>query len=285
VIESARVFLTSPASMRSYLLAVLLLGFTATSVAQSPQREKLAEGEFQFVPAPQMTKPSQSWTLWRERDGRFYVEDHFSFFEDPGLMVLATVGHLSKELQREVADKVGQTELEVTFNSDWKAESLVLRGVRVSDGHPVDVAKCRIDETEIACKGLSHGAKLKKDASQDLLFSFPFPLLVRNLALRAKHDPNHEATVTLVELRIGKNGLELLPSQAKVSYDGDEVLSIGEQRFNARKYKIERTTSKTTLSTIVWLSGNDVVLAVQNQDPNFVGSRVLMSRFKKYSDF
>jgi len=271
--------------MRSYLLAVLLLGSIAVSWAQSPQREKLAEGEFQFVAAPQMTNPSQSWTLWRERDGKFYVEDHFSFFEDPGLMVLAAVGHLSKELQSEVADKVGQTELKITFTSDWKTESLVLRGVRVADGHPVDVAKCKVEEAEIACKGLSHGAKLRKDASQDLLFSFPFPLLVRNLALRAKHSPSHETTVTLVELRMGKNRLELLPSLAKVSYVGDEILSIGEQRFNARKYRIERTTSQTTLSTTVWLSGNDVVLAVQNQDPNFDGSRVLMSRFKKYSDF
>jgi hypothetical protein len=86
-------------------------------------------------------------------DGKFHVEDHFPFFEDPSLMGLAYLGHLSKELQREVADKVGQTQLDVIFSSDWRTESLILRGVRVADGSAVEIAKCEVDDLEIYCKG------------------------------------------------------------------------------------------------------------------------------------
>jgi hypothetical protein len=76
-----------------------------------------------------------------------------------------------------------------------------------------------------------------------------------------------------------------LPCEVTAALVGEEILSIGEHRFNARKYTIDRKTSEGVLSTIVWLSGNDVVLAAQNQDPKLIGPRVIMSQFKKYSDF
>jgi hypothetical protein len=185
-----------PPGKQMHVLAIVLVLLVVPSVAQTQQREKLAEGEFQTMPAEQMTDPKQTWVLWREADGKFHVEDHFSFFEDPSLMALAYVGHLSKELQREVADKFGQTQLDVTFSPDWKTESLVLRGDRVSDGSMVEIAKCKVDSSEVSCKGLRHGAKLKKVASEELLFSFPFPFLVRHLALTAKQAPSKSARVT-----------------------------------------------------------------------------------------
>jgi hypothetical protein len=76
---------------------------------------------------------------------------------------------------------------------------------------------------------------------------------------------------------------ELLPADVKSTYVGDEVVSIGDHRFNGRKYSIEIMSKSATEKSFLWLSGNDVVLAAQARDSD--NQHVLMSQFKKYSDF
>jgi hypothetical protein len=278
-------FLPRSVVMRRCVVLMNMLVFVACCQAQSHYPEKLAEGAFETTPTQKASDPSQQWILWREVNGESHVEDHFSSFEDPLQMLSSNVGHLSSELKAELGDKHGETQLDVTFSSDWKIKRLLLRGVRVADNSPLEIASCKVGDTEISCKGLAHGAKFKKTRSQELMLAFPFPLLLRNLALRAKRDLNHNIEVDLVELRIDNGKLELLPCAATVSLVGEEVLSFGERRFNARKYSIERVTSSGTIRTLLWLSGDDVVLASENQDRSFADSRVWMSRFKQYSPF
>jgi hypothetical protein len=160
---------------------------------------------------------------------------------------------------------------------------MVVHGVSVADGKSIEVVNCKVSEVEVSCKGLKRDAKFKKDKPRELFYSFHFPLLLRSHALRAKVAPNQTATVPLVELRLGREGPELLESEAKIAYLGDEVLSIGDHRFASKKYSLETTSKAGTLTSFIWLSGNDLVLAAQNQDGTL--QRVLMSGFKKFSDF
>jgi len=270
--------------LRSFTLFCCAVSAVATYPAERVS-EKIAEGEFETVPAVAMTDPKQSWILWREADGKLRLEDHFTLFDDPALMMLAAVGpwRLDPKARKEVADKVGLTGLEVLLTPDWNPQKMIVHGVSVADGKSIELVNCKVSEVEVSCKGLRHDAKFKKDKPRELFYSFHFPLLLRSLALRAKVAPNQTATVPLVELRLGKEGPELLESEAKVVYVGDEVLSIADYRFASKKYSIETTSKAGTLTSLIWLSGNDVVLAAQNQDRTL--QRVLMSRFKKISDF
>jgi hypothetical protein len=268
----------------SFIFFCLVLCAVSTCLAKD-RGEKLAEGGFETVPAAQLTDPTQSWTLWREPNGKLRLENHFALFEDPALMMMAGIGprYLDPKLKESLTGKVGLTELEVLLTPDWQPERLVLRGVGVGDGSQVEVVNCKVSKTEVSCRGLKRDAKFKKSGPRELLYSFHFPLLLRSLALRAKAAPSQTATIPVVELRVGKDGPELFEAESKVTYAGEEVLSLGDHRFNARKFSIETTSKAGTLNALLWLSGNDVVLAAQNQDPTL--QRVLMKRFKKYSDF
>jgi hypothetical protein len=195
-------------------LRALTLFCAVCAVATYPAErgsEKVAEGDFETVPAVAMSDPKQSWILWREVDGKLRLEDHFTLFEDPALMMLAAVGpaRLDPKLRKEVADKVGLTGLEVLLTPDWKPEKLIVHGVSVADGKSMELVNCKVSEVEVSCKGLRHNAKFKKDKPRELFYSFHFPLLLRSLALRAKVAPTQTATVPMVELRLGREGPEL----------------------------------------------------------------------------
>lgn len=272
------------AFVRIFLPCFLILSALISHSADS-DREKIAEGEFQTVPGAPMTDPTQSWVLWRDANGKLQLEDHFTHFDDPALMMLAPLAaHLDPGLKKQVADKVGQTGIEVILTTDWKTERFIVHGIRVADSKAIELANCEVKDREVACKGFKRSTKLKRDSGREFFYLSHFPLLLRSFALRAKNAPNGTATIPLIQMALTKEGVpELLEADAKVVYQGDEVLTIGDNRFNGRKFSVETRSTTGTFESTVWLSGNDVVLAAQNQDRTLM--RVLMSRFKKYSDF
>ncbi len=194
---------------------------------------------------------------------------------------------LSPELKRDLTSAVSQTEMDILLTPDWKPEGLIVRGVSLGDGKSVEVVNCAITEAAVSCKGLQGNAKFKKEKPRELLYSFSLPLLLRNFALRAKKAPNQSAVFSVVLLKLDNRGPDLIPeltaADVKSTYVGDEVISIGDHRFNGRKYSIEIMSKSATEKSFLWLSGNDVVLAAQPRDSG--NQRVLMSQFKKYSDF
>jgi hypothetical protein len=152
-------------------IAALLVASFGSAVGQSQEHERVSEGQYQKYREGKLTREgNQSWTLWRMPDGGYELEDHF-YLGNPAAELAAAVGsqHLSPELRQEMAGQRSQTGVDVKMSTDFRVQSLIVRGTRVLDGKTVELETCLIVSQEIKCKGDSGGAKLN---TNDLTNSF-----------------------------------------------------------------------------------------------------------------
>lgn len=272
------------------LVAVLGVSLAANSLAvgQSQPREKVAEGQYGKYRDGKLTAGTgQSWVLWRTADGQYELQDQFHL-ANPAAQLAAAIGsgHLSRQLQREVGDEVAQTEVDVRLSADLKPESLTVRGTRLTDSKPTEIANCVIGSHEIKCKGLTGTAKLSTHESRDFFYSFPFPMLVSGLLKRGPTELGERVAVNLSVLSlgpdVGKPKPKLANSEGELTLVAHEQIQLEDRTYNVNKYVLEIHSKIDPLRLSLWANKN---LVVAMEEASIPGERLQLVAYKKFADF
>ena len=113
--------MTSPLRILAGIATLRVASFGSV-IAQSQQREKVSEGQYQQYREGKLTRQgNQSWTLWRMPDGGYELKDHF-YLGNPAAELAAAVGsqHLSPELRQKMAAQRSQTGVDVKLSTDFR---------------------------------------------------------------------------------------------------------------------------------------------------------------------
>lgn len=194
---------------------------------------------------------------------------------------------LREEIQKKARSSVSQTDLFIEYGANHRPSSLLIRGTRVSDGKPVDVVKCGIEDEKVLCKGTEGKAKMALPESGELFYSFPFPMLVRAwfpeppAAAAAKAEERE-----LIVLEYPQQAAVLSKAACHIQLLPDEVIPLGEQQFHAHKARISvRYEAKDARPTefTVWYLGQGPILAMETETVS--DERMALVQYKKYADF
>jgi hypothetical protein len=253
----------------------------------SGQLEKVAEGEYwEWQDGHPLKDTSQAWTIWRSSDG-YEVEDKLP--PDKAAALMAVMGsalskNMSPELRQELQNASTTTEIHLHLTKERTIEALQLNGKKLRDAKQVQVADCRLNENEISCKGREGTVHLKNSAQHQLVYSYPFPLLFTPILKQSKPVLNQTIPVKLAVLEEVKNKLQLTEVSGELRSEGRDKLSIGEYTFDTEKYALALTTRSGPRQVMLWASPQGIVFAMEDSQLAS-GLRVMLSQYKKYSDF
>lgn len=256
-------------------------------MGEQPGREKVAEGVYvKLINNASVTGSEQSWTLWRFSDGSFELENQFKTgHENQAVELLAAIGskHLSPALRADLEKKSRQTHFTVHLRSDNRADALTVHGERLSDTKKLQLAACEIKDAQASCKDHRGKARYKLSGEEELLYSFPFPLLFRPLLLASSLTAGQTINKKVVFMTLGEDGPRLEQATLAVKYHGEERLALGQQNFNLGKYAITVRAPNQPLDITVWATRNGLIMAME--EAHFAGERMGLIHFKRYSDF
>jgi hypothetical protein len=271
---------------RFLLGACFASGWLLPASAQSPQHEKIIEGQYARLKNGQaIPGGTQTWILWRNPQGGYELEDHFQI-ADPAAQLLKAMPPrlLSPQLRKELDEETSQTELDISLSADRQPTRLQVKGTRLLDGHPVDIATCEVREKDTRCKGIEENAKLAAKEPHELFYSFPFPMSLSSLVFRGPKVIGESVNSRLAVLTLGKKGPSLDDAQGQLKFLGEESLQLGNKKFIVGKYFLEISPKgEAPLRLTVWSSPQGIVLAME--DENIPGEKMALVQYKKYSDF
>jgi hypothetical protein len=278
--------------MKRPTLALLLVGFfvllTPVAFPQDSSRiEKIAEGEYwQWQDGHPIKDTPQTWTIWRTQTG-YEVED--SLLPDKAAALDAVMGaafwnRMSPELQEEYRNASTTTGILLQLTKQGTTRGLLLSGKKLIEVRQVEVAKCLVKEDKISCKGRGGAAHLKNSGQDQLLFTYPFPLFFTPMLRQSRPALNETIPVKLAMLGEVKNKLQLTEVLGQLQGKGPDKLAIGEYTFDTEKYALALNTQSGARQITLWASSQGIVLAMEDsQLPS--GLRVLLTHYKRYSDF
>ena len=273
---------------RTFLKALcffLLGGVTAQLEAQILEKEKISEGQHvRMKNGDKIPGSEQSWTLWRIPGVGYELEDHFELTPNPAAQVLSQMPskNLSRELRRELAAEVKQTDLIVRYGMDRKPMSVSVKGKKLQDGTKVDVLKCGVDGQQVRCEGNIRQTKFRSREQRELFYAMPFPML---LSMWLLPDTLKPATMQrqLVALEFGK-AYELQEAEEIIQPLGDEAITIGDHKFEAHRVQVRlQYAGGKKLELAIWYATPGLVFAMET--PSFPDERIALVQYKKYSDF
>lgn len=268
-------------------ISLLVFAPVVTSQQNSVQMEKVAEGEYRELQDGKIIKDSpQTWTIWQTQDG-YEVEDKLPPDEAAALWAVfgaAFRGRMSPELREEYRNSSTTTDIHVQLSKDGAVRGLLLNGKKLSEIKQVQVANCQAKENEISCKGWQGKTHLKNSRQDQLVYSYPFPLLFTPMLKQLKPALNQRIPVKLAMLEELKNKLQITEIAGQLENQGREKLSIGEFNFDTEKYVLALTTKSGPRQIKLWASPQGIVFALEDsQLPS--GRRFVLSHYKNYSDF
>ena len=269
--------------LSTFWACVASLAFSQDSAHQ----EKVAEGQFwEWKDGKPIPDTTQSWTIWRTADG-FEVEDKLPLNKAAvyaAVMGKAFEGRMSAELSEEMRGGSTTTDIHLQLSRQGAIQALMLNGKKLSDAKDVQVADCRLSEKEIACKGLGNSARLKNPSSDQLVYSYPFPLFFISILKQSKPAVSQTKPVKLAILEEMHNKLQLTEVLAQLRGEGRENLHVGEHIFETDKYSLAYDTKMGPRQITIWTSNQGTVFGMEDS-ALAPGVRVLLSQYKKYSDF
>lgn len=263
--------------------------FAATSLmlGEQPGREKVAEGVYvKLINNASVAGSEQSWTLWRFADGSFELENQVTVRdENEAAELLAAIGskHLSPALKADLEKRSRQTHFNLHLRSDHRADVLTVRGERLSDAKKLELAFCEIKAGQASCKGHRGKARYKLAGEEELLYSFPFPLLFRPMLLGMNSSPGQAVKKKVVFMTLGEDGPRLEQASLTIEYHGEDALALGQQSFKLGKYTITIRAPNQPLDITLWAARNGLIMAME--EARFSGERMGLVKFKKYSEF
>jgi hypothetical protein len=276
---------------RLCLIAVpisLLVFMPLVTYAQDSARvEKVAEGEYsEWQNGRALKDTSQTWTIWRTQNG-YEVENKLP--PDKAAALFAVMGaasqrQMSPELREEFQNAFTTTDIHLQLTKDGAVRGLQLNGKKLSEVRQVQVANCQVRENEISCKGREGTAHLKNSGQDQLAYSYPFPLLFTPILKQSKPTLNQTIPVKLAMLEEVKNKLQITEVPGQLQNQGREKLSIGEYTFETEKYALALITKSGPRQITLWASTQGIVFAMEDTTLAS-GLRVVLSQFKRYSDF
>jgi hypothetical protein len=255
---------------------------------QNPTRvEKVAEGEYwEWQDGHALKDTSQTWTIWRTQNG-YEVENNLP--PDKAAALLAVMGaasqrQMSPELREEFQNMSTTTDIHLQLTKDGALRGLLLNGKKLSEVKQVQVANCLVKENEISCKGREGTAHLKNSGQDQLVYSYPFPLLFTPMLKQLKPALNQPIPVKLAMMEEVKNKLQITEVPGQLQSQGREKLSIGEYTLDTEKYALALITKSGPRQITLWASPQGIVFALEDSTLAS-GLRVVLSQFKRYSDF
>jgi hypothetical protein len=276
---------------RPSLIAVpisLLAFMPFVTYPQNPPRvEKVAEGEYwEWQDGHALKDTSQTWTIWRTQNG-YEVENNLP--PDKAAALLAVMGaasqrQMSPELRAEFQNTSTTTDIHLQLTKDGAVRELLLNGKNLSEIKQVQVANCLVKENEISCKGRAGTAHLKNSGQDQLVYSYPFPLFFTPMLKQLKPTLNQTIPVKLAMMEEVKNKLQITEVPGQLQSQGREKLSIGEYTLDTEKYALALITKSGPRQITLWASPQGIVFAMEDSTLAS-GLRVVLSQFKRYSDF
>lgn len=255
---------------------------------QNPPRvEKVSEGEYwEWQDGHALKDTSQTWTIWRTQNG-YEVENNLP--PDKAAALLAVMGaaserQMSPELREEFQNTSTTTDIHLQLTKDGAVRELLLNGKKLSEVKQVQVAHCLVKEDEITCKGREGTARMKNSGQDQLVYSYPFPLLFTPMLKQFKPALNQTIPVELAMTEEVKNKLQIIEMPGQLQGQGREKLSIGEYTFETEKYALALTTKSGPRQITLWASPQGIVFALEDSTLA-PGLRVVLNQFKRYSDF
>jgi hypothetical protein len=200
------------------------------------------------------------------------------------VMGVALSKNMSPELREELQNASTTTDIQIHLTNERAIQALLLNGKKLSEVKQVQVANCRVKENEISCKGREGAAHLKNSGQDQLVYSYPFPLLLTPMLKQSKPALNQTIPVRLAVLEEVKNKLQLTEVSGLLHGEGSEKLVVGEYTFETEKYVLALEMKTGPWQITLWTGNQGTVFAME--DSRLVpGLRVRLSQYKKYSDF
>lgn len=273
---------------RATMLICFLASISPVAFPQGSVRvEKVAEGQYlQWQDGHPLVDTAQIWTIWRTSDG-YEVEDKLPV--DKGAMLMAAMGaaldtKMSPELREDMKNATMTTDINLQLTKEKAIQTLVLNGKKLSDSKQIEVANCHVEEKEISCKGREGSAHLKNSGQDQLVYAYPFPLLFTPMLKQSKPALNQTIPVKVATLEEVKNKLQLTEVSGQLRGEGPEKLAVGQYTLDTEKYVLALETKTGPRKITLWTSNQGTVFAMH--DSRFApGLRVLLSQYKRYSDF
>jgi len=268
-------------------ISLLVIAPFVASRQNSAQVEKVAEGEYWELQDGHLIKDtSQTWTIWRSQDG-YEVEDKLPPDEAAALWAVfgaGLQGRMSTGLREDYRNSSTTTDIHVQLSKDGAIRGLLLNGKTLSEIKQVQVANCAVKENEISCKGWQGKAHLKNSGQDQLVYSYPFPLLFTPMLKQLKPALNQKIPLKLAMVEELKNKVQITEISGQLENQGREKLSIGEFNFDTEKYALALTTKSGPRQIKLWASPEGIVFALEDSQLAS-GRRVVLIHYKRYSDF
>jgi hypothetical protein len=267
---------------------LFVLSASINAIAQSPERlEKVAEGEYwRWENGHPIKDTAQSWTIWRTKEG-FEIESKLP--PNKGALLLAAIGHdlfasESRELKEEARNAAVATEITIQLDRSMAVSALHVGGKSLQDGKLALVADCAPKDQELLCKGRLGSSRLKDGAQLQLLYSGAGPLLYLPLLGRAMSKEVQGDSFQLAVLQEVKNKPQLTEVQASLQRLGPDNLTIGDHVFGMQKFVLTFDPKSGLRQITLWASKRGIVFGVEDSRDT-PGARILLSQYKKYTDF
>ncbi|MGC2467834.1 MAG: hypothetical protein WA517_21760 [Candidatus Acidiferrum sp.] len=271
----------------AFPLGLLVFAPFVTCAQNSAQREKVAEGEYwEWHDGHALKDTSQTWTIWRTQNG-YEVEDSLPPDKAAALFAVvgaASQGHMSPELREEFQNASTTTDIRLQLTKDGAIRELLLNGKKLSEIKQVQVAHCLVKKNEISCKGHEGTVRLRNSGQDQLVYSYPFPLLFTPMLKQLQPALNQTIPVKLAMMEEVKNKLQITEVPGQLQNQGTEKLSIGEYTFDAEKYALALITKSGPRQIVLWASTHGIVFAMEDSQMA-PGLRVLLTQYKRHSDF
>lgn len=263
---------------------LLLLSLSTGSAAQNPdRRDKVVEGEYwRWENGHPIKNTAQSWAIWRTKDG-FEIENKLP--PDKAALWFAAMGQVSatREFKEEVKNAAMVTDVTIQADQEFHLVALRSNGKSLKDGKPVVVADCSAKEAGLACKGRLGDVRTALPAAASPLYSPAGPMQYVLVLKQVKVELSQSQGISLVMLEEVKNRLQLSEVKVVVRSEGRDKLTIGERVIELEKFVVSIDAKNTPWQISLWASKQGVVFGVEDsRDPE---ARVLLTQYKKYSDF
>lgn len=268
------------------LFAFLMLANPVASPQSSAHREKVAEGEYsEWQDGHPLKDTGLTWTVWRTSDG---LEVEAKLPPDKGALIMAALAgpgfKATPELRKEIQDSSTTTNIDLQLTKQVVVQKMVLEGKSLGDLKQVRVADCLVTDNEISCKGRMGTVGLKSEGPRQLVYSPPFPLSFTPILKNYKPAQNQAIPIELAILEVVKGKIQLTEVSGQLQAEGVEKLTIGEHTFGAEKYLLVLATKAGERKITLWTTNHETVFAMEDSllAP---GLRIMLSQYKRYSDF
>jgi len=273
---------------RAAILICFLGSTSPVSFSQNPSRlEKVAEGQYlQWRDGHPDKDTAQIWTIWRTNYG-YEVEDKLTVTVGDslmGMMGAALGANMSSELRKDLKNSTVKTVINFQMSRQREIQALKLNGRTLTDSKQIELANCHVKESNLVCKGRENSAHLKNAGQSQLLYRYPFPLLFAQVLNQSRPTMGQTSSLTLVLLEEVKNKLQLAKLSGQLRNEGAEQMVIGAHTFNTDKFVLTFDAKDGMRTIALWTSEPGIIFAME--DSQFTsGARVLLSQYKKYTDF